>query len=1016
MIRRKSKIITLFVILISISLNLMFLSKAHATSFNSSDIIDDGVFNNTSTMSISQINSFLNQFSGSCISTNNGFSAPDPTGYNPAQGFTYGGNVSAGQVIYDASLAYGLNPQVIITTIQKEQSLVTGGGANGCTANAYAAAAGYGCPDNVQSYNYVGVNIGTVNGQLISSVNETCVNSSSAVGFSEQVIRASWLLAFGEQRSQGNINWDVQATNYPQQGDSWNNSDDPQTCYGGPMTQGTWQVCPNSSSTYYDGYATISNTSVYIDNGATAALYWYTPHFSGNQKFDNIFTSWFGSLYTTNYYDSPYSQSGTQTLNPGQSSTVFIEYQNLGSQAWYDNNSLSSAPSGTYPVHLSTDNPVNSSSPFSSTWPQNNRAAYNFAAVYESNGTTLASNQNVVEPGQVAVFSFTISIPNNLSPGSYRAYFVPILEGTYESFNDFGSYILVVVNSVPALSYVSQSPYPTIAAGTSEGAYLEMQNTGNTPLYDDASLSNAPSGTYPVHLATTNPINSSSSFSSTWPQNNRLAYNFAAVYESDGTTLASNQNVAQPGQIIKWSFNFSIPNQFTAGSYGQYVQPILEGTSNGYFPNNGIFWTITVPSSASVSYVETPSSAQMISGEPGNINLTINNNGNSVLASGATIDVPGTSEYQSPNWINGSEIEQINSNIAPGSSITISLPYLAPTVNFNTNTQFPINMLDSSNNSVYGSSYDLPVSIAAPVYTASYVTESQYPNLSYGQTANVYFEYKNTGNKPWYDDSSLSSATSRNALPTHLATANPMNRNSGFDYNWLFSDRPALNFSAVYNSDGSTLSSNQHVVEPGQIGEFSFSIAVDNGVQPGTYREFFQPIIEGSSGLINYQWTFVDITVNAPIYSATYCSQSSYPMLTQGSSSSVYFEYKNTGNIPWFDNNSYSMAPGGTSNIYPIHLGTSHPINRNSDFVSTGWYSASRPALNFSAVYNSDGSTLSSNQDIVQPGQIAKFSFSLTAPSNLPTGVYTEFFQPIAEGDSYSYFNDPWTFLNITVE
>ena len=34
-----------------------------------------------------------------------------------------------------------------------------------------------------------------------------------------------------------------------------------------------------------------------MDSGATAALYWYTPHFNGNQNFENLFSTWFGSLY-----------------------------------------------------------------------------------------------------------------------------------------------------------------------------------------------------------------------------------------------------------------------------------------------------------------------------------------------------------------------------------------------------------------------------------------------------------------------------------------------------------------------------------------------------------------------------------------------------------------------------------------------------------------------------------------------------------------------------------------------
>lgn len=263
-------------------------ASAIADGFNQNHIIDDAVFDNTAAMSAAQIDNWINVNFGatSCISTSHGFSAPDPIGYNPTQGFLYGGNVSAGQVIYDAAQAYGINPQVLLTTLQKEQSLVSGSA--GCSTLAYAAATGYGCPDGGTTYNYSGVNLGSINGVQMSSVSGTCVNTSIKVGFSQQVIRAAWLLKFGEQRSEGNFNWAVIKG-------GWNNSDDPQTCYGGPMTQGTWQICPSGGSSYYDGYTPIDGTSVHMDNGATAALYWYTPHFSGNQHFYDIFTSWFGS-------------------------------------------------------------------------------------------------------------------------------------------------------------------------------------------------------------------------------------------------------------------------------------------------------------------------------------------------------------------------------------------------------------------------------------------------------------------------------------------------------------------------------------------------------------------------------------------------------------------------------------------------------------------------------------------------------------------------------------------------
>ena len=316
-------------------------SVVHADSFNPGRVIDDSIFANTSSMSASQIDSWINSMFGStsCISTDHGFSAPDPTGYSPSGGFTYGANVSAGHVIYDASQAYGINPQVILATLQKEQSLVSGGA--GCSTLAYAAAVGYGCPDSGGQYNYSGVDLYAINGGTVTSVNGTCVNSSLKVGFSQQVIRAAWLLKFGEQRSEGNINWAVIKG-------GWNNSDDPRTCYGGPMTEGTFQICPGGSSTFYDGYTTIDGRSVHIDTGATAALYWYTPHFSGNQHFWTIFNNWFGATTTNSYAHT----LNFIRLNYYTGNVQVIGYPSIDSYAYTNRDTLVPYPNDTSVIPL----------------------------------------------------------------------------------------------------------------------------------------------------------------------------------------------------------------------------------------------------------------------------------------------------------------------------------------------------------------------------------------------------------------------------------------------------------------------------------------------------------------------------------------------------------------------------------------------------------------------------------------------------------------------------------------
>ena len=300
---------------------------AHAAAFDSSDLIDDSVFDNSSAMTPSQIDSWINtNFPSSCISSAAGFTANDPTGYSPTTGFTYGTNVSAGRVIYDAAAAYGLNPEVLLVTLQKEQSLVSGG--SGCSTLAYAGATGYGCPDSGTTHSYPAEGalltpLYFINNVPFTSISGTCVNSVAKVGFSEQIIHAAWLLKFGEQRSEGNTAFNVQLTNAPQPGDSWNNSDDPSTCYAGPMTQGSFKRCSTDSApVFYDGYTTIDGVSTHMDTGATAALYWYTPHFSGNQNFDNIYSAWFGSVF-----GNTIGPSAFQLFNFGKSQHYYTAKQ-----------------------------------------------------------------------------------------------------------------------------------------------------------------------------------------------------------------------------------------------------------------------------------------------------------------------------------------------------------------------------------------------------------------------------------------------------------------------------------------------------------------------------------------------------------------------------------------------------------------------------------------------------------------------------------------------------------------
>src|ERR1035438_3853171 len=97
----------ILILLASCSIFITCLQGLSFATANYNDVIDDSIFDNSNSMSAAQIDSFLNSFPNSCISTNNGFTAPNPVGYSPSTSFQYGGDVSAGTIIFNAAQAYG---------------------------------------------------------------------------------------------------------------------------------------------------------------------------------------------------------------------------------------------------------------------------------------------------------------------------------------------------------------------------------------------------------------------------------------------------------------------------------------------------------------------------------------------------------------------------------------------------------------------------------------------------------------------------------------------------------------------------------------------------------------------------------------------------------------------------------------------------------------------------------------------------------------------------------------------
>lgn len=147
-------------------------SAISSSSWQSGRIIDDSVFFNTNAYSANQVQAFLNAkvptcdtngsqiYSGSTTRAQYGAANGSPapytclknyvTSFSTIAGDEYcpgglaGGTKSAAQIITEASINCGINPQVMLITLEKEQSLITD---QWPWPIQYTKATGYYCPD-----------------------------------------------------------------------------------------------------------------------------------------------------------------------------------------------------------------------------------------------------------------------------------------------------------------------------------------------------------------------------------------------------------------------------------------------------------------------------------------------------------------------------------------------------------------------------------------------------------------------------------------------------------------------------------------------------------------------------------------------------------------------------------------------------------------------------------------------------------------------------------------------------
>lgn len=597
--------LSILALAITVSTFVAFPDSASA-AFDPNRIIDDEAFTNAGSMPVERIQQFLSD-RGSVLA-----------------GYSEGGRTAA-KIIYDAGRVNNINPQVLLATLQKEQSLVTLSNYNTSTDpdGRLRKAMGYACPDS-----------------------GGC--DSRYAGFTNQVEGAAFQFRFN---------------------------------FDGSVTKRFADYQVNQTMTF-DGVA------VSLVNQSTAALYRYTPHISGNKSFYNTFFAYFlpyashwagqngyptlapGDSYkfsaaflntgnsawdssivrlgtdrvrdriprfqlenktgngdptmwstanrvamqersvpvggvahfdfymavprnmatgTYREYFRPLAEGvqwmdddqmywdvtvanhqaqwagqnfGKRFVEPGESFQLEVSLKNSGQTIWRNN--------GETPVRLGTSRNQDRVPGFIREDVANrNPSGW-------TNPNRIQMVQSTVAPGEIGTFRFWYTVPNNMASGTYREYFQPVHENV-RWMNDMGIYFDIVVGAQKA-AWAGQSGYVTLARNESAQFTVKFRNTGTSTWYKNGST--------PMRLGTSRNQDRVPGFiREDVPGRNPSGW-------VNPARVAMVEDSVAPGEIGTFTFWCTVPGDKPAGTYREYFNLVQDNYS--WLPDMGVFWDVTV--------------------------------------------------------------------------------------------------------------------------------------------------------------------------------------------------------------------------------------------------------------------------------------------------------------------------------------------------------------------------------------------------------------------------------------
>ncbi len=474
--------------------NVLVTSQSAKAYFDQNNLLNDPTFIDTGSMSAGDIQNFLNSQGGFL------------------KDFSEGGR-SAAQIIYDAAHGHGdasgtanaisittstgtVNPRVIISMLQKEQGLINMPARND---DSLRVAMGYICSETNPCNTYA--------------------------GFTKQVENGSWQLRYNYEAAAKDSSWKNQY-------------------YGG---QSFPSQPANPGQT-----VTMDGQSVTLANAATASLYRYDPHISGNKSFVTIFNQYFPS-----YHYAFVDQNGYPKLPITGANDFVLRVRNTGSVTWQKGLvNLATDRNKDRVPEFTREGP--SGSGYVSGWISPNRIQF---------------EESSVAPGAIATFSFWMR-NDTVSPGTYHEYFRVVADGI-GWMEDYGIYWDVTATPLADayhVSFLNQNAYPTLSKGQAANFVVNVKNTGSATWKKGV-----------VNLGTDRGLDRI-------PQFTRESDNGSASGWISANRITMQQDSVAPGETATFSF-WMRNDTVSPGTYAQYFRVVADNIT--WMDDLGIYWNVT---------------------------------------------------------------------------------------------------------------------------------------------------------------------------------------------------------------------------------------------------------------------------------------------------------------------------------------------------------------------------------------------------------------------------------------